>query len=93
MTDDMGAPRQRGIEPEEELAIAEVRYMMSLMLLPHVSKYLTHSADLSAVVDDAAMRLYRTHKPGTDFDLGLDNPCHQIRRLAAPVWSMIYTDE
>lgn len=70
MTDDGLSPLDSDAwNKDDQLAIAQVRYLMSLLLLPYVSKYLAQFGDSSAVVDDAAMRAYRTYQPGTPLDV------------------------
>jgi hypothetical protein len=55
--------------PEDALGIARVRYLMGLVVLPYVCRYVTHTGDLGAVVDDATMLIYQTHEPGTPLDI------------------------
>jgi hypothetical protein len=54
---------------EDALGIARMRYLMSLVVLPYVCRYMTYTGNLGAVVDDAAMRVYLTHEPGTPLDI------------------------
>lgn len=54
---------------EEALGIARVRYLMSLLVLPYVCRYVTDIGNLGVVVDDAAMCVYQTHVPNTPLDI------------------------
>jgi hypothetical protein len=55
--------------PEDALGIARVRYLMSLVVLPYVCRYVTDIGNLGVVVDDAAMHVYQTHEPNTPLDI------------------------
>src|SRR5262245_26961721 len=57
------------MDPDDRLAVSRVRYLLSLLLVPYVSRYLTTARELGAVVDDLTRRVYTAYEPEQPFDI------------------------